>query len=100
MNPILHDGAIPTTPISVSGLDLLLLFTVVSLFAMVAMMLWSVRDMNRERRRLFCPVRLRSVRVLFRLAPNGTRTDVLRCSVFGRRPITCGKLCLHHPSPA
>jgi hypothetical protein len=81
-------------------LDVLLLLTVATLAVIFAWMLWSVWRSYRERARLRCPVRLRPVRVLFDLGPDGRRTDVLRCSVFGRRPITCGKACLHHAAPA
>jgi hypothetical protein len=101
MNPIPHGGTIPTAPVFVDGyLELILVITVASLFVMFGMLLWNVRDAIRERRWIFCPVRLRVVKVLFRLAPNGERTDVIRCSVFGRRPLTCGKACLHHGAAA
>jgi hypothetical protein len=73
----------------------LVVFVAASLLFVLGMMLWALRNMTRERLRLLCPVRLRSARVLFKLAPNALRTDVLRCSVFGRQPITCGKVCLH-----
>ena len=101
MNPIPHGGAIPVAPVVFDGyLELILVLTIASLFVMFGMFLWSVRDVVRERRWLFCPIRLRVVMVLFRLAPNGQRTDVIRCSVFGRRPVTCGKVCLHHRAAA
>ena len=99
MNLIPHDGAMPTGPFFGNGYPgVLLLLTIASLFVVFGMMLWALRRVTRERKRLLCPVRLRSVRVLFRLAPDGARTEVLRCSVFGRRPITCGQVCLH-PTP-
>lgn len=63
------------------------------------MMLWKGRLTTREFLRLRCPVRLRPARVHFRLAPTGERIDVVRCSVFGRRPITCGKVCMHPGAP-
>lgn len=44
--------------------------------------------------RLRCPVKLRMARVVFRLAPDGTRTDVLGCSLASGRLRTCGKACL------
>jgi hypothetical protein len=63
----------------------------------------SVRDIGRvyfRRERVVCPVRLRRVRVLFRLWPDGAREDVIRCSVFGRGPVTCGKACLDRRATA
>ncbi|HJQ83435.1 MAG TPA: hypothetical protein VKA21_05120 [Candidatus Binatia bacterium] len=87
---------IPTVPVGLNGyLDLVMLASLATVVVIFALLLWSVRAEVRERIRLFCPVRLRRVRVLFRIAPNGQREDVLRCSVFGRRPVTCGKVCLH-----
>jgi hypothetical protein len=95
MNPI------PATPLFLNGyLDLIAVLAAASLAILFGMLLWNVRAVTRERLWIFCPVRLRSVMVLFRLAPNGARSDVLRCSVFGRRPITCGKVCLHHATSA
>ena len=94
MNPI-PPGVTPSLPISVNAfLGVLLLLTVVSLLIIVGMALRESRGAYRRGERLLCPVRLRRARVLFRLGPDGKPADVLRCSVFGRRPITCGKTCL------
>jgi hypothetical protein len=94
MNPI-PPGVTPSIPIPVNAsLEVLLLLTVVSLLIIFVMALREFRGAYRRRERLLCPVRLRRVRVLFRLWPDGEPADVLRCSVFGRRPITCGKVCL------
>jgi hypothetical protein len=91
MIPIPHDGGIPSVPLFVNGyLDLLMVLSLVALAIVFAAMLWAARRPEQ----VFCPVRLRRVRVLFRLAPNGARTDVVRCAVFGQRPITCGKPCV------
>ena len=98
MNPI-PQAPLPTPPLFVNGyLELIMLLSIVSLLVIFGMLFWSIRDVTRERLSLFCPVRLRRVRVLFRLAPDGKRTDIVRCSVFGRRPVTCGKVCLHQPA--
>jgi hypothetical protein len=75
-------------------IPMLLLLTVASLIALFALALRELRGAYRRRERLLCPVRLRRVRVLFRLWPDGEPADVIRCSVFGRRPVTCGKVCL------
>jgi hypothetical protein len=75
--------------------DLPMIVIVVSLLVLFGVGLLSLRRPTRERVRLFCPVRLRRVGVLFRLGRDGERVDVERCSVFRRRPITCGKVCLH-----
>jgi hypothetical protein len=94
MNPI--PQAPPSVPLLPNGfLDLPVLVIIVSLLVLFGIGLLSLRSGTRERVRLFCPVRLRRVAVRFRLAPDGRRLDVERCSVFGRRPITCGKVCLH-----
>ena len=91
MIPIPHDGGIPSVPLFVNGyLDLLMVLSLVALAVVFVAMLWAARRPER----VFCPVRLRRVRVSFRLAPNGARSDVVRCAVFGRRPITCGKPCV------
>ena len=98
MNPIppVHPS-VPDAVMFANGyLDLLLVLTMASLAIIFGLMLWNVRDVLRERTKIFCPVRLRAVKVVFGLARNGNRTDVLRCSVFGRRPLTCGKACLGH----
>jgi hypothetical protein len=95
MIPIPHDGGIPSISLFVNGyLDLLMVLSLVGLVLVFAVMLWAARSAGRRRELLLCPVRLRRAGVLFRLAPNGARTDVIRCSVFGRRPITCGKACI------
>jgi hypothetical protein len=52
------------------------------------------RRTERHGERVFCPLYLRPARVVFRTKPGGERVDVIRCSVFGRRPLTCGKGCL------
>jgi hypothetical protein len=94
MNPI-PPGVAPPIPIALNGyVELLLVLTMVSLFVIFALALWETRGASRRQERLFCPVRRRRVRVLFRLWPGGDPADVIRCSVFGRRPITCGKACL------
>ena len=97
MNPIPPNDGIPMVPLFANGyLDFLLLLTFAFLLVTFGFMLWAGRNRTRERKRLVCPTRLYQARVLFRLGPDRARTDVLRCSVFGRRPITCGKVCLHH----
>jgi hypothetical protein len=96
MNPI-PPGAIPTNLLVVHGyLEVLLVLTVISLVVLFALSLRELRGVERWRDRLRCPVRLRMARVDFRIGGDGKPTDVLRCSIFGRRPITCGKACLHH----
>lgn len=100
MNPI-PPGAIPTNLLVVHGyLEVLLLLIVVSLGVLFALSLRELRGVDRWRDRLRCPVRLRTARVEFRLGGDGKPTDVLRCSIFGRRPITCGKACLHQGATA
>lgn len=87
-------GAIPSASLIVDGF-LLLLLTMASAFVIFALlMLWTLCSVTRERRRFVCPIQMRPARVLFSLTPTGRRADVVRCSVFGGRPITCGKMCL------
>jgi hypothetical protein len=50
--------------------------------------------------RLFCPVRRRLAKVTFLVTAAGQRIDVVRCTIFGRRPITCGKVCTAEPRDA
>ena len=100
MNPI-QPGAIPSIPVSVNAfLEVLLVLTALSLLVLFGMTLREMWGAYRRRERLVCPVRLRRVRVLFGLGPDGEPTDVVRCSVFGRQPITCGKACLVRHTPA
>ena len=95
MNSIPAGGPL-TSPILTNGyLELIMLISIASLMVIFALMLRALLRANRERTRIQCPARLRRVRILFGLAPDGRRTNVIRCSVFGRRPITCGKVCLH-----
>jgi hypothetical protein len=58
--------------------------------------LWAAKHAYEERRRLRCPASLRMATVLFRIAPDATRTDVLRCSLVknGIPPGGCAKACL------
>ena len=97
MNPVPPGVFFP--PYSVdSHLSVLVAVAVMALIIVLGTIVWSVLSWNREPVRLVCPARLRRVRAVFRLDRNGKRIDVLRCSVFGRRPITCGKVCLHTAS--
>ena len=89
---------VPPIPTAIGPLllDILLVLTVVSALFIFGMALREVGVRYRRRERLFCPVRQRMARVVFGTWPDGEPADVIRCSVFGRRPITCGKACLHH----
>jgi hypothetical protein len=89
MHPMggMFDGSWP-----VIGLALVVMASVA---VMLVAMLWAARTAYRARARVWCPERGRRARVLFRLAPDGSRADVLRCSVFRRRgAVTCRKACL------
>ena len=98
MNPI-PQAPIPGPNLFMNGyLELIMLLSIASLVVIFGLLFWSIRNVSREQLSLLCPVRLRRVRVLFRLAPDGKRTDILRCSVFGRHPVTCGKVCLQRPA--
>lgn len=93
MNPIPYGW---TMPFTVTGfLALLLVVAVGSVAVMVFMMMWGARHEGRRRVRIFCPVRLKRARVLLRLGPTGAPAEVLACSEFGRRTLTCGRACLH-----
>jgi hypothetical protein len=96
MNPIPHPGIIdPAAAVAFEGyLRLAMLLAIVALLVGYAVLVGAVRNAFRRREWLFCPVRLRKARVDFQLAGDGTATDVLRCSIFGRRPVTCGKACM------
>ena len=96
MNPI-PDG-IPIPPASLlfpnGHLQLIMLLAILALFVTYGGLLWVLPGLTRMRERVRCPVQPRVANVLFQVSRDGTRVDVLRCSVFGRRPITCGKVCL------
>ena len=77
-------------------LEFLLLVTVASLVVLFLMSLREIRSVSRWRAVLRCPVRLRRARVEFRIVGDGTPAEVLHCSIFGRSPITCGKVCASH----
>ena len=99
MNPI-PPGVVPQAPIALDGhLEILTLVVLAALFLALGLMVWRLWVTNREYVRLFCPTRLRRVLVVFRRASDGTRIDVVGCSVFGHGPITCGKVCLHGTWP-
>jgi len=93
--PIPQPGPVPTTFFTSGHLHAIMLFTIASLAVLFVMMLWSMWQATREGAHLRCPVRLRRARILFRLGAAGERIDIVRCSIFGRRPVTCGKACLH-----
>jgi hypothetical protein len=79
--------------LSVNGvLEFVMLLTIASIAVLFVMSLNELRGYYRAQLR--CPVRLRPARVDFEIGPGSKSTDVLRCSIFGRRPITCGKACL------
>jgi len=100
MNPV-PPGAFPTSSVPVDGyLHVLLTIGLAALVIVLGIVQWSMFGWNRERACLLCPVRLRWVGVVFRLDDADRRIDVLRCAVFGRRPITCGKPCLRAATPA
>ena len=94
MNPMPQEGGIPDVSLFVNGyVQILMLVAILSLAVILGMMLWTAWMSDRRSERIFCPVRLRRAWVTFRLGPNGQATDVVRCSIFGRRPPTCGKVC-------
>jgi hypothetical protein len=95
MNPIPQIGPIPTWLYVNGYLHAIMLITIASVCVIFILMLWTMWRATREGARLRCPVRLRRAHVRFRLGLYGERIDVIRCSVVGRRPITCGKVCLH-----
>jgi len=98
--PIPYPGVVDATGpfLPIGYVQLVVLICIASVLVAYAILFSSTRSVRRRRERLFCPVRLRMARVLFRLAPDGSRADVIRCSVFGRRPITCGKSCMNAPA--
>ena len=97
MNPV--PPGVPSGSYPVDGyLYILMAITLVAVVIVAGILIWSVMSWNREPARFLCPVRRRRLRVIFRLDDAGRRIDVLRCAVFGRRPITCGKVCLHTTS--
>src|SRR5262249_3579844 len=109
MNPIPQEVLVPPIHALLWGYGRLIVLPIVilALLALYALLVRVPAYLTRRRERLRCPVQLRPARVVFELAPDGT-TDVVRCSLarrprgffFGRRPIICGKACVHRPAEA
>lgn len=101
MTAIPYDGVMPPLPLPADGYaTLIMLLGIASAVVVFGMMLWAIRGTVRRRERINCPVQLRPARVLFALGPGYARRDIVRCSLFGRRRVTCGKVCLHTPTRA
>ena len=88
-------NAIPTGP----GVDLTVSLQLVALLLLLAVfliygVLFAAMGRRREHARLECPVELRPARVTFGVAGDGSRVDVVKCSLFRGRPITCSKACV------
>jgi hypothetical protein len=84
------------TLLSQEQLFAMLLSVLVGILAIIGFVLWAAKHAYEERRRPYCPVWRSRATVLFRLAPDARRSDVLRCSLFENEPpIGCGKECLH-----
>jgi len=96
MNPMLPPviPIDPFPPIAHGYLMLLFALADVSAMAVFGVIVWGIDRATRLRANVRCPVRLRTVRIVFGLGPKGERADVLRCSVFGRRRVACDKICL------
>ncbi len=91
MNPIPIGPGVDLT----GSLQLLALLALLVVFGGYVLIFWAMGRGSQERVRLRCPVRLRTARVTFELASDGSRADVVGCSIFRGRPaITCGKACL------
>jgi hypothetical protein len=74
----------------------MLLTVLMGIVSIIGFVLWAAKHAYEERRRLRCPLQRTMATVLFELAPDGRRTDVLRCSLVGNTSLTrCGKPCLH-----
>lgn len=62
--------------------------------AAFGVLLWAIQRSRRRRAALRCPLDGRPAEVEFTLGPDGTPTDVARCSLHGRRTPACDKRCL------
>ncbi len=82
--------------VSHTQLLVMLLSVVTGMIAMMGFVLWAAKHAYEERRRLRCPASRRMATVRFRIAPDGTRTDVLRCSLLKNETprAGCRKACL------
>jgi len=90
MNPIPIGPGVDLT----ASLQFIGLLALIGLFVTYGVFFWMMAR-RRERTRLHCPVERRSARVVFGLAGDGSRVDVVKCSLFrGRRAITCSKACV------
>ena len=92
--PPMTDPTIAFDPLPMQVVGLCLIVVVLALYAAMT----CLGDHADERHEYdYCPVERRMAKVLFRTGPGGERTDVVRCSIFGRRPVTCTKACLAEP---
>lgn len=102
MNPIPHDVMVSVAPL-LNGYGRMIVLPVVllALLALYGLLVRVPASLIRRREQLRCPVQLRPARVVFEVAPDGA-IDVVRCSLSRRRgffrrrrPVVCGKACLH-----
>jgi hypothetical protein len=76
-------------------------FLAIVVIVAFAALLWMIRRGSEARERLRCPRRHKVAVVTFRLAGDGTRTDVMRCSLLRRgREKFCDKICMHGAAAA
>jgi hypothetical protein len=104
MNPIPPISSVPIeglgAPLQGVVLEAVGFLVIVVIVAFAALLL-AIRHGSVVRERLRCPQRRKRATVTFRIAGDGTRTDVMRCSlVRGGRESFCGKICLHGAAPA
>lgn len=104
MNPIPPVFIIPIEGVGMQlrgvPVEVLGLFAIVGIVAYAAF-LWMERHGDEVREGLRCPLHLKRATVTFRVARDGTRTDVVRCSLLrGRRERFCDKVCLRKAAVA
>jgi hypothetical protein len=104
MNPIPPISSVPLeglgTPLQGLAVEAVGFLAIVVITAFAAL-LWMIRRASEARERLRCPRRHRMALVTFRVASDGTRTDVVRCSLLrGGRETFCDKICMHGAAPA
>jgi hypothetical protein len=67
-----------------------------ALVAWVVFLRAATRRLMRSQERVQCPVERRSARIVYVRAPDGSRDEVVSCSLLGEgTPITCDQDCLH-----
>ena len=87
-------SGISDLPLAATGLGTMGWLALVLLLGTFALLLYAIRQRGCRRAELTCPADARRATVVFRIAADGSASDVGACSHFGRRAVDCVKSCL------